>query len=148
MEVRTEYHAEQQFNQFWELADKSSTIEAKADYMGKFLHALESGKSDFADHNAVWLKTPNNALESNIEAVRTLCGRLEQIRGMDPASFQYNTAIEQITKQEQGEAGQMLAVIDGCYWLKNAPICWGWIGAMVIFAEFLMFVVFILIVIA
>jgi len=44
---------------------------------------------------------------------------------MDINSFAYQTAIKQITEQEQGEADKMLAVLEGCwlkvnhYWLWN-----------------------------
>ena len=47
---------------------------------------------------------------------------------MDPSSFQYNTAIEQITKQEQGEASAMSGVLYGCYALQSYPLGWGWIA--------------------
>jgi hypothetical protein len=82
--------------------------------------------------SAGWLTTPNNELARNVDALRTLMQRLEQIQKMDPASFQYNTAIQQITEQEQGQAGAMLGVIRGCYDLQNYTMVWGWIFAVAI----------------
>jgi hypothetical protein len=88
----------------------------------------EEGK--FSSHNALFLKTDDNSFSKNLEALRTLNTRLEELSKMDPNSFQYNTAIQQITQQEQGEAGAMLNVFEGCYYLSNYPVVWGWIGCV------------------
>lgn len=44
---------------------------------------------------------------------------------MDANSFQYNTAIQQITQQEQGEAIDMLSVFQGCWYKENYILLWG-----------------------
>ena len=99
----------------------------------QFVSALESGyaKGDFANHNAVWLKTPNNSFQANLEALKTLSARLGEIQEMKPTSFEYNTAIHQITAQEQGEAKAMMGVFCGCYALTNYLAVWGWIGGII-----------------
>ena len=125
----------------WDLADKSSTIEAKRKHIGAFVQAIESRRSQFASHNAVWLKTDANSFETNLTALKTLQGRLEEIQGMNPSSFEYNTAIQQITSQEQGEAGEMLQTIGGCFLLESYPLAWGWIGAWAFLGGGLVFVI-------
>lgn len=130
--ILSRYTYEKQFSSMWALADKSSTIPAKQQYITQFLTALKVGETNgvFADYNATWLKTPNNSFAANVKAIQTLSDRLTQIQDMDPASFQYNTAIQQITAQEQGEAHRMLAVFEGCYDRACYPIIWGWIGVI------------------
>jgi len=115
--VMAEYTFTNQYSNYWNLADKSSTLKAKKDYIDKYVQALETGYKEkrFANHDAVWLKTPDNEFASNLAALKTLADRLGEIQNMDPSSFQYNTAIEQITKQEQGEARAMSEVLYGCY---------------------------------
>lgn len=127
------YTYEKQYSNLWELADKSSTIPAKQQYITQFLSTLKAGQTngEFADYDATWLKTPNNSFAANVKAIQTLSDRLTQIQDMDPASFQYNTAIQQITAQEQGEARRMLAVFEGCYDRENYPLIWGWICTIV-----------------
>jgi hypothetical protein len=131
-QIISSYRQEKQYGQFWSLADKSSTIPAKQKYLRQYVDALRGGyqNGQFASYDAVWLQTPNNSFEANLHAVETLADRLDQIQSMDITSFQYNTAIEQITKQEQGEASSMLHVFSGCYELSNYPIIWGWIGGI------------------
>lgn len=136
-EVVSSYQQEKKYFQLWELADKSSTIPAKQKYIEQFSEALQHGyaSGEFASHNAIWLQTPNNAFEANLDALRSLAERLQQIQGMSPNSFEYNTAIQQITAQEQGEAKAMTGVFGGCYELANYPIVWCWIGGIFLTVE-------------
>ena len=130
--VLAKYHYLQDYGNLWNLADKSSDIKSKAQYIENFITALETGdqKGEFADHDAIWLATPDNAFADNLRALRTLGTRLQEIQGMDPRSFEYNTAIQQITAQEQGDAYRMLTVFTGCYKLANYPWLWGWIAGI------------------
>ena len=136
------YHYEKSYSQLWQLADKSSTIPAKQEYISQFLTALKDGKArgDFADYNAIFLKTPNNSFDSNLKALETLSHRLTEIQNMNPSSFEYNTAIQQITAQEQGEAGAMLAEFNGCYLLNNYLLVWGWIGFVAVVISLICFI--------
>lgn len=110
----------------WELADRSSTIDAKCDHISKFVESLE--KASMAEYNAVFFPTPENSFKNNLDALKTLQRRLIEIRKMNPISFEYNQAIQQITAQEQGEAKKMMAEFDGC-WTKNNYIwLWDWVG--------------------
>ena len=131
-EVVAEYRLENGYTQFWGLADKSSTIQAKQRYITQFVEALKAGQArgEFATHDAVWLKTPNNSFSANLTALESLSQRLTEIQALNPNSFEYNTAIQQITAQEQGEAKAMMDVFTGCYERENFPIVWGWIGGL------------------
>ena len=51
---------------------------------------------------------------------------------MNPSSFEYNTAIQQITGQEMGEAHKMIEVFESCYFLASHPSAWNWIGGTLI----------------
>jgi hypothetical protein len=80
------------------------------------------------EYNAIFLKTPDNSFDNNFEALVTLEKRLEKIKDMNESSFEYQTAIQQITAQEQGEANKMLSILKGTYFKINAFILWNWIG--------------------
>lgn len=108
----------------WSLADKASTIAQKAEYMDKFVAALQASGLQ-GTHSALYFPTPDNSFDQNFYALQSLQGRLHDIQKMDETSFAYQTAIQQITAQEQGEAQNMLDVFEGCwlkvhyYWLWN-----------------------------
>lgn len=137
--IVSDYHYNKEVLYSWNLADKTSTLEAKAGYIDTFINNLE--KTDLAEYNAIFLKTPDNNIQNNINAIKTLKQRLDEIKGLDPESFAYQTAIQQITAQEQGEAHNMLYTIQGGYNLKNYPLAWGWIfGVTMMIAFMLLFV--------
>ena len=129
--VKSEYEFEKKYSYAWNLAEKSSTIEAKCNYISEFVSLISSNSYDFYPYNAIWLQTRDNNFEYNLKAITTLRDRLNEIKGMDTSSFQYNTAIQQITAQEQGEADSLINVIKECYVLQNYRYVWGWIGALI-----------------
>ena len=129
------YNYENSVYCWWSLADKSSTISAKEENIDKFVDAL-SKTININDHNAMFLKTPNNSGKYNFEALKTLQSRLKEIKNMKVNSFEYQTAIQQITAQEQGEAKEMLKVFDGIYTKTNYPICWDWYGGLFMLVYF------------
>jgi hypothetical protein len=125
--VMATYAFENQYKSYWELSDRSSTLQAKEQYISQFVEAIQSNRDKFADYNAIFLKTPQNSLDKNLQAVITLRDRLKDIEQMNETSFEYQTAIQQITAQEQGEAQNMLGDIQGCYFLESYPLIWGWL---------------------
>lgn len=127
MQFRCRYILERDILSEWALADRSSTIEAKYQHISKFVTNLENNKSNFSSHDALLMKTDANSFEKNLQALQTLSTRLEQIKTMDSKSFEYQTAIQQITAQEQGEAHELLDVIKECWLLHNCVFAWGWI---------------------
>lgn len=124
------YDYENRVESYWSLSEKASTIQQKSQYLDKFIEALQTEK--FAAHDAIWLETPNNSFEQNLLAVKSLQGRMHEIIGMDPSSFQYQTAMQQITQQEMNEAAHMLAVFEGTWYLENHPAFWDWYGLLLV----------------
>jgi len=123
-EVFAEYDYENHIGSYWSLSDKASSLDQKADYLDKFVAAIENSR--LADHDAVFFKTPDNSVEQNMIALKSLQKRMHEIKGMDVQSFQYQQAISQITAQEQGEAGHLLSVFKGAWYLENHPLLWDW----------------------
>lgn len=109
----------------WDLADKSSTLAAKSAYVDEFVASLETLNLQ-GTYNATAYTNPSNSFDANFAALNTLQGRLHEIQAIDPNSFAYQTAIQQITAQEQGEADDMIGAIEGCWLLKNHSPFWGW----------------------
>jgi hypothetical protein len=121
--ITTTYDYNREIGSNWDLSVKASTIAKKSEYLDKFVKALD--KPEFhGQYNALFFPTPNNSFDSNFEALKSLQTRLEAIKSMDENSFAYQTAIQQITAQEQDEAGEMLGVFGGIYWKQNAYWLW------------------------
>ncbi|MGA2260035.1 MAG: hypothetical protein ABSH28_01220 [Acidobacteriota bacterium] len=55
---------------------------------------------------------------------------MHQIQTMDITSFQYQTAIQQITAQEQGEADKLIGELKGLWWKENHFWLWNWVLAL------------------
>ena len=107
----------------WTLADRASTISRKYEYIYNFVKAFEEqGLS--GEYDAIFLKTPNESFNENFKALKSLQFRLKEIQGMNPNSFEYQTALHQITEQEQGQANNMLDVLSGCWQKKNYYTLW------------------------
>ncbi len=137
--IKSSYEYEKEIGSYWSLADKSSTILEKSEYIQQFITALE--KSNHSEYNAIWLKTLDNSFDKNLEALKSLNLRLNQLKDMNVESFAYQTAIQQITAQEQGEAHQMLGVLKGC-WVKDKYfICWNWFAIVFASVYSLLFIV-------
>lgn len=123
------YQYEKQFQSYWDLADKSATIEEKSHYIDIFVENYK--KADLAGyHNAIIFKTPNNSFDKNFRALQSLQSRLQEIKIMDVKSFEYQTAIQQITQQEQGEAYQVLYQLSGAWYIKHYFFIWNWMGVV------------------
>ncbi len=120
------YQYNKNYQSYWELATKASTIDKKIEGIDNFVSALESSNLK-GKYNALVLTTPNNSFDYNLDALKSLQLRLHEIKGMDVSSFQYQTALQQITQQEQNEAGDMLDVFSGVWWLENHFFLWDWI---------------------
>ncbi len=120
------YQYSKQYDSYWELSVKASSIEKKIEGIDKFVQALE--KSDLnGKYNALFLETPNNSFDENFAALKSLQIRLHDISKMDIKSFEYQTALQQITGQEQNEAAGMLSVFSGIWWKDNHFFLWDWI---------------------
>lgn len=130
--IYADYKWNKEYNSYWSLSDKTSTLEAKEGYITQFVDKIENNRNQFAEYNAIILKVPDNNCDNNINAVKTLRDRLRSIKNMNESSFEYQTAMQQITGQEQGEAQVMMNELSGCYILKNYPLAWSWICGILI----------------
>jgi hypothetical protein len=110
-EVFADFEYENSIGSYWSLSEKASSLDAKADYLNKFVAAVEAAHLE--GNNAIFLRTPDNSIEQNMVALHSLQKRMNEIKGMDVTSFAYQQAIQQITAQEQGEASKLLGVIEG-----------------------------------
>ncbi len=127
--IVSNYEYERDYLSYWNLSDKASTINKKIEGIDKFVNVLENSKLQ-GTYNAIWMNTADNSFDNNLLALKSLQLRLHEIEGMDITSFQYQTAIQQITQQEQGEAVNMLSVFRGCWGKEYYPSIWDWIGAI------------------
>lgn len=125
--VIVSYEYDKTISSYWELSDKASTVTQKSLQVDKYVLALENSGLQ-GQYDAVVFKTPDNSFDENFTALLTLQSRLHQIDTMDVNSFQYNTAIQQITEQEQGEACAMLSVFKGCWYKTHYLFLWNWIA--------------------
>jgi hypothetical protein len=122
--VNSNYQYTSKIGSYWSLADRSSTLAAKSEYIGKFIDAIMA--ANHSRNNSVLMPTMENSFDYNLIAIKTLESRLMKIQTMDENSFAYQTAMQQITGQEMGEAENMLNIFRGCWFLSNFPLCWGW----------------------
>jgi hypothetical protein len=134
------YQYSKQYESYWELSVKASSIEKKKEAIDKFVQALEKSNLN-SKYNTLFLETPNNSFDENFAALKSLQIRLHDISKMDIKSFEYQTALQQITGQEQNEAAAMLSVFSGIWWKENHFFLWDWIAiTQIIFFVILGFV--------
>jgi hypothetical protein len=120
-----EWEYENKIGNNWDLADAASTIEQKSAYMDQFVKSLEnSGLQGMNSH--LFYQTPISGFNQNLIALKSLQLRLKEIKNLDVNSFAYQTAIQQITDQEQGGARDMINVFESCYYKKNYYWYWDW----------------------
>lgn len=129
--VRADYEWKNEYASSWSLADKSSTLRDKASHIEAFVSRLEASGLT-GSHDAAIFKTPDNSFDKNMDALRSLRSRLREMQEMDPTSFAYQTAMQQVTEQEQGEAGDMIGTIRGCWMKRTHPTLWGWWNILIV----------------
>lgn len=117
----------------WDMADRASTIKQKSEYMDKFISAVESSELEGLN-SSYWYPTIESDFDQNFLALKSLQTRLHEIDSMDVTSFAYQTAIQQITEQEQGLAHTMLDHIKSCWIQKNYYGYWNPVSVFIISA--------------
>jgi hypothetical protein len=108
---------------YWAMADRASTIKQKSEYMDKFVKAVGSMALEGYNSDLLY-PTQKGDFNENFKALKSLQSRLHEISAMDESSFAYQTAMHQITEQEQGQADEMLSVIHECWGRKNYYTLW------------------------
>ncbi len=104
---------------YWTQADRSSTIEAKSEKIKLFYDSIVDNREDFYPSSSFFVKNSDNMLDNNMQSLKTLVDRLQQIQQMNPSSLEYQTAIKQITENEIDQASEMIGVIRGCWEINN-----------------------------
>ncbi len=132
-DVLTTYQYDKEVGSYWALSVKAATLDKKAEFLDHFIVAIDS--AHLSGYNAIFLKTPDNSVEQNMAALRSLQSRMREIRNMDVTSFAYQQAISQITAQEQDEATRLLSVIEGRWFLTHWPLWWNWIETLFVLAS-------------
>lgn len=107
----------------WVLADRSSTIEDKSKYIDLFDQDLQKANL-MGTYANLFANNPTTEFYPNYLALVTLKNRLKEIQQMNPNSFEYQTALHQITEQEQGQASNMLQVFYDCWMRVNHYTYW------------------------
>ena len=129
--VSADYHYSKDIFSNWELSVKASTISQKSEYVDKFVDSLKDSGLQ-GSSAALFFKTPDNSFDENFKALVSLQDRLHSIQNMDENSFAYQTAIQQITAQEQDEAGDMLSVIKSCWYRAHYYLLWNVFGLLMV----------------
>lgn len=108
---------------YWNLADRASTIAQKSEYIDKMVDALNNQHLD-GSNAGLFYQNETTSYDANMRALKSLQQRLKEISTMSPSSFEYQTAMQQITEQEQGGAEEMLSVIKSCWYKKYHYTYW------------------------
>jgi hypothetical protein len=69
-------------------------------------------------YNAMFFKNPGNNVQKNLEVLLSSQERLRQVRKIDVSSLAYQTAVQQVNAQEQGEAQEITKTIKGAWFLE------------------------------
>ena len=137
--VNSNYQYNKYHKSYWELAERASTIQENSIQIDKFVASYDTLQFK-GKYNAVFLTTESNSFNGNFRALKTLQSRLNQIKTMNPTTFEYQTAIQQITAQEQNGAEDMLSEIYGIWYKENYPLLWDWIGFTLISMFIIIFI--------
>jgi len=82
-----------------DLADKSSNLQVKYEYVLKYRTALYEHRLTEGYSNPIW-QTPTEDLNENFKAVESLVSRMDDIRALDVNSAEYQWALSQVTEEE------------------------------------------------
>ncbi len=115
---------------YWDMADKTSTIEKKSEYLDKYVNAIETLKLN-EGHSVIVFKNYNNYMPNNYDAILSLQKRLYEIKKLNIGSLEYQMAIQQITQQEWSEATNLIEEFSLKYNNKHAFFTLGFGGSFV-----------------
>lgn len=114
------------FDANWELSKSAATIEQKSIYIDKFVQAIENGGFD-GKFDAIFNPNDNNSYEQNLIALKTLQQRLHELKSLPMTSFDYNTALQQITEQQCKMSNNIIYTFSGIWYKEHYILLWNWI---------------------
>jgi len=121
--VDAKYEYQSKIGNNWELADRAATLSQKSEYIDKYVNALSKENLE-ETYDALFYPNAENAFDENMKALKSLQGRLKDISKMDENSFAYQTALHQITEQEQGQAQGLTETLKNCWYKQHHYTLW------------------------
>ena len=116
--VYSSYFYDVKISQFVKLADDASTADKKLEYLLKYENAI---RSFIWNNEARYVfKRERLTRDKQLEIIGTLVQRLTEAKTMNPVSFEYQTAMSQITGQEFNHTlADIDSIIHDC-WLRQS----------------------------
>jgi len=114
------YGYDVKMGQYIRLADDASTAEAKLGYLQKYQEAVEQ---NIVRNQARFIfQKERLTRDRQLSILSTLKVRLQDAANMNQSSFEYQTAMNQITGQEFNHAlGELSRIISDC-WLRQSAL--------------------------
>lgn len=115
---------EEKYGCYWDYSRKSTTLVSKAEYIDKYVSALESSKMR-GKYNSLFTKRIQDNFELNLSTLKTYQKRLNDIKDLNPKTPEYQLAMSQIT---ENEAKYQIPNYMYDIWLRyNHILLWNWI---------------------
>jgi hypothetical protein len=135
--VRSNHEYSRDYKSYWELSHMSSSIDQKSEYLDLFISNLEASGLD-GKYNCLKLKTGKNSFDENLLVLKSLQTRLNQLKGMDITSFEFQTA-QQIMNREFSTTNSTLKIFKGI-WIKDYNILlWNWVCGIQVLLNVVLF---------
>ena len=108
------------------LADDASSPAKKSEYMGKFITKME--KSDVPKYNAFIFTNERDSVPEQIQVLKSLKTRCDDLINVDPNNFAYATGMGQITGQEFKHVMENIEIVfKGAMWVQAGWfLVYGW----------------------
>jgi hypothetical protein len=122
-----------QNQQYLVLADDASTPAQKAKYLDQYIKLMEAKR--LPEYGAFVFQTERNKTVNQMEVVRSLWQRCDDLSRVNPAELGYAQGMQQITGQEFDHAlDNVSSVLGGAMWVQYGWLCcYGWILGIVAF---------------
>lgn len=114
------------FGANWQLSKSAATIEQKSIYIDKFVQDIEKGGFE-GKFDAIFNPNDNNSYEQNLIVLKTLQQRLHELKILPMTSFDYNTALQQLTVQQDRISNNMIYTFSGIWYKEHHFLLWNWI---------------------
>lgn len=133
---------ESQYGYNWTMAVNSSTLDKKSYYVDKYIQTIEESGEFNGKSAAILVKTPAEAYENNLASLKDLQSRLKEIKSVDIKSFEYQTAIQQITEQIITNENRNTLNIQHMWFINHYFLLSDWLCFFGVIISAILFVVF------
>jgi len=125
--VRYFYTYDVQIGQYLKLADDASTASCKLEYLQKYAEQI---KANITRNQARFIfQRERLTRDTQLRIIQTLIERLRITSEMNPASFEYQQAMAQITSQEFNHTLKDINEVIRSCWFRQSPLIfelWFW----------------------